>query len=84
MTLFSGKSEHIIRQYLQSANVQIGGSRPQDISVHTSDFYHSALTEGSLGLGESYMDESWDANNLEVFIEHTLGANLRRHVQWSL
>lgn len=75
--------EHIVRGLLQEADVQIGGKRKQDIHIHHPDFYRRVLAEGSLGLGESYMDEWWDANELPDFIEHVIRANLEQHVRWN-
>lgn len=75
--------ESTARSLLETADVQVGGDRPQDIHVHNTDFYPRVLAEGSLGLGESYMDEWWDANVLDSFIEHVLRANLQQHVRWN-
>ncbi len=47
------------------ADVRLDGARPWDIRVHDSAFYERVLTAGSLGLGESYMDQQWDAPALD-------------------
>jgi len=75
--------ESTVRGLLEKADVQINGEREQDIHVHNDDFYGRILAEGSLGLGESYMDEWWDANALDVFTEHVLRADLQHHVRWN-
>ncbi len=48
------------QEILSSADVKIGGDRPWDIVVHNEGFYPRVLRQGSLGLGESYMDGWWD------------------------
>jgi hypothetical protein len=48
------RSKIPIRNALSRAEIVIGGSAPWDIQVHDSRFYDRVLTEGSLGLGESY------------------------------
>src|SRR3989338_2388208 len=75
--------ESTARGLLETADVHVGGNRPQDIHVHNTDFYCRVLAEGSLGLGESYMDKWWNANALDSFVEHVLRANLQKHVRWN-
>lgn len=47
------------------AGVKINGKNPWDIQVHNDKVYQKVLTQGSLGLGESYMDEWWDCKKLD-------------------
>ena len=49
----------IVQKLLLQASVDINGSSPWDIQVHNPAFYKLAVTQGTLGLGESYMDEWW-------------------------
>ncbi len=65
-----------VEELLKKADVQIGGSRPQDIIVHDERFYNRVIRYGTLGLGEAYMDGWWDANALDVFIHTVLTARL--------
>ncbi len=83
MPLQHSSSELFVKKLLQEANIRVGGDQPQDIHVHDPAFYARVLTEGSLGLGESYMDGQWDANQLDVCIERVIRANLERHVKWN-
>lgn len=75
--------EKLVRTLLQATDISIGGAKPQDITVAHPDFYSRVLADGSLGLGESYVDKQWDANRLDVFIERVIRANLERHVKWN-
>ena len=66
---------------LHEAGVQIDGSRPQDIQVHDPRFFARVIAQGSLGLGESYMDGWWDCERLDEFICRALRAGLDRQVR---
>lgn len=63
---------------LHKADIEIGGNKPSDIIVHDDRFYKRVLTQGSLGLGESYMDGWWDSSALDEFISRVLSANIRK------
>jgi len=71
---------------LYLAGVEINGNHPWDIKVHNDDFYHRVLTQGSLGLGESYMDTWWDCEELDQFVYRIVRANLEDKVRgnWKL
>ncbi|MGH8063255.1 MAG: cyclopropane fatty acyl phospholipid synthase [Pseudoxanthomonas sp.] len=65
---------------LAEADIRIGGERPWDLQVHDPHFHARVLGQGSLGLGESYMDEWWDAESLDGFLYHLLAARLDQRV----
>lgn len=79
----SRSQERIIRAMLAKADIIIGGNRPHDIQIHHPDFYQRILRYGSLGLGESYMDDWWDCAAIDSMITHLLQARIdqyfRRH-----
>ncbi|BFU95392.1 MAG: cyclopropane fatty acyl phospholipid synthase (unsaturated-phospholipid methyltransferase) [Nitrospira sp.] len=56
-----------IESLLEKARIRIDGPEPGDILVRDDRFYARVLAEGSLGLGESYMDGWWDARRLDEF-----------------
>jgi cyclopropane-fatty-acyl-phospholipid synthase len=60
--------EKTAREILASAEIEINGNRPWDIQVHNPAFYRRVLAQGSLGLGESYMDGWWDAEALDELV----------------
>ena len=70
------KSETIIRELFELANVEVNGKNPWDIQVHNPEFYGRVLQESSLGLGESYMDGWWDCEAIDELICRILKANL--------
>ena len=75
------KSETIVRELLDSADVAINGGRPWDIQVHDTRFYDRVLRQGTLGLGEAYMDGWWDCAALDQFIDRALRARLEAQVK---
>ena len=75
------QAEKIIRQLLESAEININGSNPWDIQVHDSRFYNRILKEVGLGLGESYMDGWWDCQSIDQFADRALRARLDRQIK---
>ena len=69
------------RELLSLADVEINGNRPWDLQVHDERFYRRVLAQGSLGLGESYMDGWWDCERLDEFFHRILRADLEREVR---
>lgn len=61
---------------LKSAGVELNGTRPWDIQVHCDDFYPRVLKDGSLGLGETYMEKWWDCEKLDQFFTCIIRADL--------
>lgn len=73
-------AESLIRDIVKLADVEINGSRPWDIKVHNQQFYRRVLSDGVLGLGESYMDGWWDCDDLDEFIFKVLSADLEHKI----
>ncbi|GKW14751.1 cyclopropane-fatty-acyl-phospholipid synthase [Pectobacterium carotovorum subsp. carotovorum] len=61
---------------LATADITINGTRPFDIQVINPGFFKRVLQEGSLGLGESYMDGWWECEQLDMFSHRVLRADL--------
>jgi cyclopropane-fatty-acyl-phospholipid synthase len=74
------RSRQIVTQLLSECGVRINGDAPYDIHVSNEDFYSRALLNGSLGLGESYMDGWWDTPDLEGFMYRLLSARIEQRV----
>jgi cyclopropane-fatty-acyl-phospholipid synthase len=74
----------LVEDLLKKADVTIGGTRPQDITVHDERLFNRVIRYGTLGLGEAYMDGWWDANALDVFIESVLSAQLDKAIEVNL
>lgn len=66
----------IAEEMLSRAGITINGTQPYDIQVKNPQFFHRVLQEGSLGLGESYMDGWWECERLDIFFQRILTAGL--------
>ncbi|MBW1772146.1 MAG: cyclopropane fatty acyl phospholipid synthase, partial [Deltaproteobacteria bacterium] len=78
------REKQILEQILASADVRVNGDRPWDIKVRNPGFYSLVISRGSLGLGESYMEDWWDCEALDQFFDKTLHAGLDRHAKRSM
>ncbi len=70
----------IVSEMLGRACININGTTPGDIQVKNPDFFKRVLQEGSLGLGESYMDGWWECDRLDVFFTKVLRAGLENQL----
>ncbi|WP_052385795.1 cyclopropane fatty acyl phospholipid synthase [Arenimonas malthae] len=61
---------------LGTADVRLDGSRPWDLQVHDARLPARLLAQGSLGLGEAYMDGWWDSADLDGLLWRLLQARL--------
>jgi len=68
-----------IQSLLTKSDIIIDGDRPWDIQVHDERLYSRVLTQGTLGLGESYMDGWWDAEQIDVAIHKLLVHDIKAH-----
>ncbi|TSJ51851.1 cyclopropane fatty acyl phospholipid synthase [Atlantibacter subterranea] len=70
----------IVNDLLSKAGVAINGPSPADLQVKNPDFYKRVLQQGSLGLGESYMDGWWECERLDQFFTNVLKAGLENQL----
>jgi cyclopropane-fatty-acyl-phospholipid synthase len=73
----SDNSKQTVEKLLNLADIKINGRRPFDVRVHDGRFYGRVMRQGTLGLGEAYMDGWWDAKRVDELINRLLSANLR-------
>lgn len=66
----------IASEMLAMAGIEVNGTRPFDIRVKNPDFFKRVLQDGSLGLGESYMDNWWECDRLDIFFQRVVAAGL--------
>ncbi|HET7369899.1 MAG TPA: cyclopropane fatty acyl phospholipid synthase [Gammaproteobacteria bacterium] len=72
----SAKFRTRAEELLRGADIEIDGSRPWDIQVHDPRLFARTFAEGSMGLGEAYMDGWWDCARLDEFFTRLLGARI--------
>ncbi|MDO9581072.1 MAG: cyclopropane fatty acyl phospholipid synthase [Bacteroidales bacterium] len=73
--------KEICEEILGIAGVRINGSNPWDIRIYNDEFYRRAITEGELGIGESYMDGWWDAEQVDELIYKIITAQPEKKIR---
>jgi cyclopropane-fatty-acyl-phospholipid synthase len=74
----------MIEQLLSETGVQVNGPNPWDIRVRNELFYSRLLKDGSVGLGESYMENWWDCSRIDGFIHRLLREKLEGKIKGNL
>lgn len=69
-----------VQGLLAEAGVCVDGPGACDPQIHDDRFYARVMTQGSLGLGESYMDGWWDVASLDGLLVRLMQARLDRRV----
>ncbi|OHE32040.1 MAG: cyclopropane-fatty-acyl-phospholipid synthase [Syntrophus sp. RIFOXYC2_FULL_54_9] len=78
------ENRKIIEQLLSGTGVRVNGPEPWDIQVRDGRFFGRVLKDGSLGLGESYMDGWWDCLQIDELICRLLKGNLEAKIRGNL
>ncbi|MEW6584706.1 MAG: cyclopropane fatty acyl phospholipid synthase [Nitrospirota bacterium] len=79
------KIRGVVQEILRPAGITIDGSNPWDLHIRDERFFSRVLRDGSLGLGESFMDGWWECDRLDEFFcrlmplrpEETVKKNLK-------
>lgn len=69
---------------LAGTGVVIDGPNPWDPQIVDKRFYQRVLAEGSLGLGESYMDGWWTCEKLDEFFARIMLIDVRTRLKTNL
>jgi cyclopropane-fatty-acyl-phospholipid synthase len=77
-------AQEVITRLLALAGVTVNGTNPWDITVKDDRVYGALLREGSLGLGESYMNGWWDCEQIDQLIARLIRADIERHVRQNM
>ncbi|PJA47540.1 cyclopropane-fatty-acyl-phospholipid synthase [Candidatus Uhrbacteria bacterium CG_4_9_14_3_um_filter_36_7] len=72
------KERRFIEQLLSMAGLTLNGPNSFDPQIYDERFYRRVLKNGSLGLGESYMDKWWGVKKLDECIYKILKAELEK------
>jgi len=81
---FTTGRRKLVTELFARAGIAIGGRNPWDIRLNSDRFYSRVLAQGSLGLGESYMDGEWDCGALDQFFERVISARLGERLGFTL
>ena len=60
---------------LASADILIDGSRQWDMRVHDERLFARCLRDGTIGLGDAYVEGWWDAPALDEFFTRLIAAS---------
>ena len=71
-----GFAQQRIEKMLGGTGVSINGPNPWDIQVNNPAFFNRILLHGSLGLGESWMNNWWDCSQLDEMFNRLLRTDL--------
>ena len=76
----------LIHEILASAGIAINGPMSWDLCINDERFYHRILIDGSLGLGESYMDGWWDCDQIDEFFSRIMPLDPQKKIknEWLL
>ena len=77
------RRHQIVAELLQACGININGDQPWDIRVHNPRFFDRVLSEGSLGLGESYMEGWWDCPALDELVARGLSSEIYQHINFN-
>jgi len=78
----SARTKAFFSELLGHFDIKIGGDRPWDITVHDDRVFDRVLNQGSLGLGEAYMDGWWDSPAVDQFLARVLLADVRSKLKF--
>lgn len=70
-------SRHVVERMISGTGVVIDGSNPWDIRVKDERFYSRVLKDGSLGLGESYMEGWWECDRIDELVCRLMKADIK-------
>jgi cyclopropane-fatty-acyl-phospholipid synthase len=76
-------AKNAIESLLGPLDIAIDGPNPWDPQVRNPDLFNRILAQGSLGLGESYMDGWWDCAELDEFFNRVVGSRLDKQIRIS-
>jgi cyclopropane-fatty-acyl-phospholipid synthase len=70
------RAEEVIAEALAGAGVIIDGPAPWDIRVNDRRMYQRVLRDGTLGVGETYVDGWWDCDAMDQMIDKVARVDL--------
>lgn len=73
--------EAYLTPLLSEVGVTINGPNPWDLQIHSSEFWTRLYADGSLGLGEAYLDQVWDCADLAEFFSRVVGGGLQQKLR---
>lgn len=66
---------------LFKAGVAINGTAPHDLFIHDERLFDLVMSQGSLGLGEAYVQQWWDCNRLDQLMARLMALDMDEHTK---
>lgn len=75
------RARRVVEQLLEGSGVALNGSAPWDMQILHPDVFSRLLHQGTLGLGEAYMEGWWECERIDEMIHRMLrhGLGERAH-----
>jgi cyclopropane-fatty-acyl-phospholipid synthase len=73
--------EDWLAQVCDECGVTINGSAPADPQIHNRELARRAFIEGSMGLGEAYMEGWWDCEALDELATRAMRASIDQKIE---
>jgi len=70
------RAADLCRDLLATADIKVGGDRPWDMQVHDERIWTRILRDGTLAVGETYMEGWWDVPALDQFVDKAMRVQL--------
>ncbi len=67
-----------IEKLLEGSGLEINGKKACDPQIHNPRFFRRVLAEGSIGLGESYMEKWWDCAQPDDFFHRLFSIDIEK------
>lgn len=75
------RARRLVERLFDGSGVTLNGPAPWDLQVHHPDLFSRMLRQGTLGLGESYMDGWWDCELIDELAHRLLRHGLGKHAR---
>jgi cyclopropane-fatty-acyl-phospholipid synthase len=73
-----------LAKLIDGTGISFNGENPYDIKVYNAGFYKRVFAQGSIGLGESYMDNWWDCDCLDEMFARVLSIRIKDRMTFNL
>ncbi|MBX3023778.1 cyclopropane fatty acyl phospholipid synthase [bacterium] len=72
----AGAPRRAVEEWLAAVDVRLDGARPWDPRIRDERVFDRLFRDGTLGLGEAYVDGWWDCDQLDEMVSRVLRAGL--------
>ena len=71
----------LIHDMLFKAGVAVNGTKPHDLIIHDERLFDLVMSQGSLGLGEAYVQQWWDCHRLDQLMTRLMTLDMDEHTK---